>query len=344
MPSSMRALVTGGAGFFGDTLVRGLLEAGVTVRTLDLLPLADPDLAARVQMDMGDVRDPAAVGRAVAGVDLIYHAAALVPITRAGRMFHEVNVEGTRQVLDAAHRGGVKHVVHISSSAVYGIPARVPVDETGPRNPMDEYARSKVAAERLCEAYRARGLAVTMLRPCTIVGPGRLGVLEILFDWIRKGRPVYLLGNGTNAYQLVSARDFADVCVLVATRGIGETFNVGAGEFGSLREDLEGLIRHARTAARIVRVPAALARPALHILDRLRLSPFVAWHFRSIDRDFCIDISKARGLLRWDPKDSNVAMLCQAYDWYLTHAQDGSTETRSPHRRALQHRLLRWFP
>jgi len=340
----MHCLVTGGAGFFGTHLVRRLLEAGLTVRTLDLLPLSDPDLLPHVEVIEGDVRDPGAVGRAVAGVDLIYHAAALVPITRAGRMFRAVNVEGTRQVLEAAHRDGVGHVVLISSSAIYGVPTRVPVDEAAPRNPLGTYEQSKVEAERLCESYRARGLTVTILRPCTIVGPGRLGILEVLFDWIHRSRRVYILGSGRNSYQLISARDFAEVCVLVANRGIGEDFNVGAGDFGTLREDLAALIRHARTGSRIVSVPPLFVRPALRVLDWLRLSPFVEWHYRTIDRDFYVDTAKARRLLGWMPTDSNVAVLCQAYDWYVTHATDGTAENRSPHRRSLQHRLLHWFP
>ncbi|HLE80531.1 MAG TPA: NAD(P)-dependent oxidoreductase, partial [Dehalococcoidia bacterium] len=82
----------------------------------------------------------------------------------------------------------------------------------------------------------------------------------------------------------------------------------------------------------------------LRVLDWLRLSPFVEWHYRTIDRDFYVDTAKARRLLGWMPTDSNVAVLCQAYDWYVTHATDGTAENRSPHRRSLQHRLLHWFP
>ena len=313
----MHCLVTGGAGFFGTHLIRRLLEAGITVRALDLLPLPDPDFSPHVEVIEGDVRDPTAVGRAVAGVDLIYHAAALVPITRAGRMFRAVNVEGTRQVLEAARRAGVGHVVHISSSAVYGIPKRVPVDEDAPYNPLGAYERSKVEAERLCEAYRARGLTVTILRPSTIVGPGRLGILEVLFEWIHRGRPVYILGSGSNSYQLVSTRDFAEVCLLVGARGTGDDFNIGAADFGTLREDLEALIRHAGTASHVVSVPPIFVRYGLQILDWLRLSPFVQWHYRTIDRNFYVDTAKARRVLSWKPKDSNVAILCQAYDWFI---------------------------
>ncbi|MGH2405162.1 MAG: NAD-dependent epimerase/dehydratase family protein [bacterium] len=340
----MRCLVTGGSGFFGTALVHRLLDAGASVRTLDLLPLPDPAITSRVESVEGDIRDQAAVERAVVGMDVVYHAAALVPITRAGRLFWAVNVDGTTAVLEAAHRHSVGHVVHISSSAVYGIPARAMIDEAGPRVPLGPYAHSKLESERVCEVYRGRGLAITILRPCTIIGPRRMGILELLFDWIHRGRPVYILGSGDNCYQLVSTRDMAEACVLAGTRGAGGEFNVGAGEFGTLREDLEALIHHAGTGSRIVSVPPALARPVLKVLDRLRLSPFVEWHYHTIDRDFSIDISKARAELGWRPVDSNAAMLCQAYDWYRTHASDAAVRSRSPHQRGLRRRLLHWLP
>jgi nucleoside-diphosphate-sugar epimerase len=342
----MRCLVTGGAGFFGGHLIRRLLDDGLTVRTLDVLPLPDAELTARVETMQGDVRDPAAVRRAVESVDLVYHAAALVPISRAGRGFRAVNVEGTRQVLEAAQRAGVGHVVFLSSSAIYGVPARRFIDESGRRNPLGPYAQSKLEAEQICQAYRARGLKITILRPCTIVGPGRLGVLELLFDWIHRGRPVYILGRGENCYQLVSTRDVANVCALVAAMpaGQGDDFNVGAGAFGTLREDLETLIRHARSPSRIVSVPPLLVRPLMQALDVLRLSPFVEWHYQTIDRDFAIDVSKARALLNWVPQDSNAATLCQAYDWYLRHAREVRAAARSPHQQGLRRRLLHWLP
>lgn len=339
----MRCLVTGGSGFFGAALVRRLLDAEAEVWTLDLLPPSDPDTSSRVRAITGDVRDRASVERAVAGVDIVYHAAALVPITRAGSMFWAVNVAGTRQVLEAAHRHGIGHVIHISSSAVYGIPARAPITEDGPRIPLGPYAHSKLASERICEAYRESGLTVTILRPCTIIGPGRLGILELLFDWIHRGRPVYILGTGGNRYQFVSARDMAEACVLAGARSSGGEFNVGAGEFGTLREDLEGLIRHAGTGSRIVGVPAAPVRPVLQVLDWLKLSPFVEWHYQTIDRDFSVDISRARAVLGWRPMDSNTAMLCQAYDWYTQHMREEGAR-RSPHQKALRRRLLHWLP
>ena len=176
-------LVTGGAGYFGTLLVERIREAGHSVRIFDIND-AD-ERPAGVEMVRGDIRDPAAVRRAVEGASVIHHNVALVPLAKDKAAFWSVNRDGTRNLLEAALGAGTRKIVHMSSSAVYGAPDRNPVDDSTVPRPQEDYGRAKLAAEELCHEFVARKLDVTIVRPRTIMGHGRLGIMQILFEWIR---------------------------------------------------------------------------------------------------------------------------------------------------------------
>ena len=339
-------LVTGGAGFLGSHLVEALVGRRQPTRVLDVEDLGLPEMEHAVEMVRGDLRDPAVVATACAGVEVIYHAAAMVPLSKAGRNFASVNVEGTRTLYEAALRAGVRKVVEISSSAVYGIPATLPVTERTELRPLGRYGQAKYEAEQLCEPYRRRGLRITIIRPRTIVGQRRLGIFHILYDWIRRGKRVYLMGGGKNRLQLLSARDAVAGCLLAAERGGNTDYNLGSAEFGTLREDLQRLIDYAETGARLVPVPAAPARWALRLLDCLNWSPLTDWHYRTLDQSFYLDITKAERELGWQPQDGNVGMLITSYQWYLDHRRQVDQAVGTRHRLAPKQgflTMLRWL-
>ena len=234
-----------------------------------------------------------------------------------------MNVDGARVTIDAALAAGVRRVVLISSTAVYGVPERHPIDETDPLVGVGHYGESKIEAERLCEGYAARGLETVVVRPKTFVGPERLGVFEILFDWIREGRRIPILGSGENRYQLLAVEDLVDAVVRCLDAPVaGEALNVGAGTFGTVRQDLEALIGHAGSRSRLRPVPARPAELALRALELARLSPLAEWHYRTAHKDSFVSIEKARSLLGWEPQLSNAQTLCATYDWYLAHRDE----------------------
>jgi nucleoside-diphosphate-sugar epimerase len=316
----MRWAITGGAGFLGLHLARRLLADGHEVRTLDLVPLDDPQLEREVEELRGDVRDPAAVARLATGADVVVHAAAALPIQVSGGAIRSVNVEGTAVTLASALENGVGRAVLISSTAVYGVPKHHPLAEEAPLVGVGHYGESKIEAERVAHEAARRGLDVVVLRPKTFLGPERLGVFEILFDWIREGRRIPILGDGSNRYQLLAVEDLVETTVSAASaRVAGETFNVGATEFGTVRSDLEGLIAHAGSGSRLWPVPARPAELALRLLELARLSPLAEWHYRTAHRDSFVDVSKAQRLLGFAPRLSNEQALCETYDWYLAN-------------------------
>src|SRR5690348_2146450 len=224
--------LSGGAGFLGLHLARRLLDDGHDVRTLDVAPLDDRALESSVEELRGDVRDPAAVERLVAGADVVVHAAAALPIRASRPAIRSVNVHGTENVLVAARRAGVARMVFVSSTAVYGVPEKHPIVEDDPLVGVGWYGESKIEAEQVCRDFGMRGLRVAIVRPKTFVGPERLGVFEILFDWIREGRRIPILGRGRNRYQLLAVEDLVDAIVAAAERdeAAGEAVNVGARE------------------------------------------------------------------------------------------------------------------
>ena len=332
--------ISGGAGFLGLHLARRLLAEGHRVRSLDVAPLGDAQLEADVEERRGDIRDPAAARDLVEGAEVLVHAAAALPIRGSAREIRSVNVEGTSTLLGAALEAGVRRTLLVSSTAVYGVPETHPIDETAPLQGVGNYGRSKIEAEDMAWDYARRGLDVVILRPKTFIGPERLGVFEILFDWIREGRRIYVLGDGSNRYQLLAVEDLVDALLLAAEPDIaGETINLGAAEFGTVRSDLQMLIDHAGSKSRLQPVPARPAELVLRALELGRLSPLAEWHYKTAHRDSYVETAKAQRLLGWQPRYSNADALTRTYDWYVANrdrlATAGTTHRVPWNQRAL---------
>ena len=336
---SRRILVTGGSGYFGSVLVRQAAARGDTVRVLDL---NEPDTQGPdVECLAGDVRDRTIVKRACRDVDVVFHNVAQVPIARDRELFWSVNVLGTANVLAAARSCGVAKVVHTSSSAVYGIPERNPVDEETPPRPVEPYGRAKTEAEALCGEAAGSGLDVTIVRPRTVLGHGRLGIIAVLFELVADGAPVFVLGDGSNRYQFVHADDLAAACLAAGDRTGATSYNVGAAEFGTMRDTLSTLVEYADTGSRVRSLPMAPAKLAMRGLSALGLAPFAPYHWLVYGESLHFDITKARAELDWSPRHSNASMLIESYEWFLEHRGEIGMQRRSHHQSPVRLGALR---
>jgi nucleoside-diphosphate-sugar epimerase len=225
--------------------------------------------------------------------------------------------------------------VHVSSTAVYGIPDHHPLREEDPLHGVGPYGEAKVEAEALCVGYRAKGLCVPILRPKSFVGPERLGVFALLYDWAQDGRNFPVLGPGTNRYQLL---DVEDLCAAIHLAGtldatrVNDTFNVGAREFGTIREDYQAVLDRAGLGKRIVSLPAAPAIWTLRALERLRLSPLYRWVYETAATDSFVSIEKAERVLGFAPKYSNQDALIRNYQWYLENRHRFAGQSGVTHR------------
>lgn len=335
-------LVTGGSGFLGVNLVRLLLAHDWSVRSLDIAPFDYPERL-QVEVILGDVRDAQVVERAVHGVDAVVHCAAALPLSSAADI-RSTDVEGTRLLLDAAQRDGVARFVFVSSTAVYGIPGDHPVSEDDVLQGLGLYGQAKIDAERLCDRYRSRGLCISVLRPKSFVGPERLGAFALLYDWAFDGHGFPVLGRGDNLYQLLDVQDLCEVillCMTLAPVAINDTFNVGAQQFGTLRQSFQAVLDRAGHGRHVVAIPARPAVWVLRILRALKLSPLYPWIYESALHASVVSTDRLRSRTGFVPRYSNTDALIRNYDWYVAHRPDIQGHFGVSHRVPWRQGLLR---
>ncbi len=334
-----RYLVTGGSGYFGALVVHRLHAGGHEVRVLDLNDADDRPTA--VEFVQGDVRDRRIVRDAMEGIDVVLNNVAQVPLAKDEDLLRTVNVDGTVNLLDASAEASVSKVIHTSSSAVFGVPKINPVlPETVP-SPMEAYGHAKLAAEWACLAAAQDGLDVSIVRPRTILGHGRLGIFGILFEWIADGKDPIVLGDGSNRYQFVHSDDLADVCVLAAGKEGPGVFNVGSDQFGTMRETLEALCEHAGTGAEVRSLPAGPASLGMKATAGLGITPFAPYHWMMYSKSMWFDIDHLREQLDWTPRWSTDEMFAQSYDWFVENRANTDDDGASHHRRSSKQGVLK---
>ena len=318
--ATIRCLITGGSGFLGINLVRLLLVKTQPARSLDIAAFDYPERN-RIDAILGDIRDAGTVERAMIDADIVVHCAAALPLASDAEI-HSTDVDGTRILLDAALRHGVSRFVFISSTAVYGIPDHHPIHEDDALHGVGAYGHAKIEAEQLCANYRARGMCVSILRPKSFVGPERLGAFELLYDWAFDGHTFPVLGRGDNVYQLLDVEDLCQViylCITLDAKVVNGTFNVGAKEFGSMRDNFQVVLDRAGHGKRVVALPAKPAVVLLRLLAGLGLSPLYRWIYETADHASVVAIDRLQSSLGFTPRYSNREALLRNYDWYVAH-------------------------
>lgn len=328
-----RFLVTGGAGFLGINLVRYLLDKGQEVTSLDMAEFDYPEKS-RVRIVRGNICDVGAVEQALEGCQMVVHTAAALPLYKPEEIW-ATDVDGTRKVVDTALRLGVERVVHISSTAVYGIPDHHPLLETDRLDGVGPYGKAKIAAEEVCLEYRQKGACIPIIRPKSFIGPERLGVFALFYDWAKDGRHFPMLGNGKNRYQLLDVEDLCEAIWLCATlepAKVNDTFNIGAKEFQTMAEDYQAVLDRAGFGRKIVPLPAAPAIWTLRLLELLKLSPLYKWVYETASKDSFVSIEKAERVLGYAPRYSNQQALVRNYEWYLAHLAQFEGKSGISHR------------
>ncbi len=336
----MRHLVTGGSGFLGNLIARRLLARGEDVTVLDIWE--DDSRPPAIAYVNCDIRDRDGVAAAMRGVDVVHHNVALVPLTKSGRKFWQVNVDGSRIAAEEALQAGVKVFIHMSSSSLYGAPLSCPITEQTPPHPIEIYGRAKLAGElAVKDVFAGSPVSLIVIRPRTILGEGRLGIFQILFEWISENRNVYVIGSGDIGFQFVHAHDLMDAYMLAMDKGQPGVYNVGTDRFGTLREGLENLIRHVGSTSRVKSLPVRLSINSLRLLDLTGLSPLAPWHYLTYHKAFYFDMEP---LLRlgWKAKYSNDEMFRESYDWFRNNYDRLAAEKAgSPHRRPVKENILK---
>lgn len=332
--------VTGAAGFLGSHIVEKLCQMGETdIIALDVLS-SDQAFDA-VRYVQGSVLDRALLLDLTKNVDYIHHNAALVPLTKSGQEFYQVNVIGTRNIVECCRQNRVKKLIHMSSSAIYGIPEDMPITDSTPYVPIEVYGQSKLDGEKEVWRYMDEGGNACCIRPRTIIGgKSRLGIFQVLFEWIAEGKNIYVIGEGNNLFQFVHVDDLIDASIKAAFSDNTGRYNIGAAQYRTLRADLEALCAYARTSSKVKSLPVALTKCALYAMDKARLSPLAPWHYLTYHKPFVFDISRAQRELGWAPRFSNIDALIESYEWYQAH-RGQMVDENSTHKKPVQQRILK---
>jgi nucleoside-diphosphate-sugar epimerase len=330
-------LVTGGSGFLGINLIRWLLAQGVKdIRSLDLEPFSYPEATdSRVRTVIGDVRDPKAVAAIMEGCKAVVHCAAALPLCSEEEIV-STDVDGARIVAEAAVAAGVKRFIYISATAVYGIPDHHPLVEGDRLEGVGPYGRSKIIAEGIVRALDSNAFPVCILRPKSFVGPERLGVFALLYDWAYTGHGFPMIGNGKNRYQLLDVADLCEAIGLGLTHpnltAVRDTYNVGAAEFFTMREEWQAVLDAAGYGKKIRTTPAWLVIPVLKVLEKLHLSPLYAWVYETAAQDSFVSVEKIRTQLGWRPRYSDRDALLRNYAWYIANLEQFHGKSGKTHR------------
>jgi nucleoside-diphosphate-sugar epimerase len=329
----MKYFITGGSGFLGINLTRHLLSRGHEVVTYDLLPFDYPEKN-KVTSIIGDIRNFDFLKESMRGADIVVHTAAALPLYSAEDI-RTTDIDGTRNVCQASLDNAVSRMIHISSTAVYGIPDHHPLSETDKLDGVGEYGKAKIAAEDICKDFRSKGLVTPILRPKSFIGPERLGVFALFYDWASTGHGFPMIGNGKNRYQLMDVEDFCEGIYLCATGDVSkvnDVFNFGAKEFTTMKEDYQAVLDVAGFGKKISGFPATPMIWTLRLLELLHISPLYKWVYETASKDSFVSIEKAERILGWKPQYSNKDALVRNYNWYLAHRKDFEGKSGVSHR------------
>lgn len=337
-------LITGGAGFLGINLIRFLLEKGNKVTSLDIVDFNYDDVKGQVKVISGDIRDLRVVDEAMKEVDIVVHTAAALPLYTK-EVIYATDVDGTRNVVDSSFRHRVDRFIHISSTAVYGIPDHHPLLETDRLDGVGSYGKAKIMAEEVCLEYRKKGMCIPIIRPKSFIGPERLGVFALFYDWAKDGKGFPMIGSGDNWYQFLDVADLCEAIYLTATgdmNQVNDTFNIGAKEFTTMKEDYQAVLDYANFGKQILPFPAWPLIWMLRFLELMRLSPLYKWVYETASEDSFVSIEKAERILGFKPRYSNKDALIRNYRWYLDHLADFENQSGISHRVPWKQGILKW--
>ena len=332
----MKVLVTGGSGFLGINLIRLLRAKGV--EEIHVLDIADFDYPEKsepwLKFTLGDVRDIAAVAKVTEGCDIVVHCAAALPLY-SEKDIYSTEVDGCRNVLAAARTYNLDRMIQISSTAVYGVPKKHPIYETDPLIGVGPYGHAKILAEKHCREAINDGYCVSIIRPKSFIGPERLGVFALFYDWAYTGHGFPMIGSGENRYQLMDVEDLCEAiwsAMTLPKQTVATEFNIGAKEFTTMREDYQAVLDRAGHGKKIRGMPVKPLIFILRILEKLHLSPLYPWVYETASTDSFVSIEKAERLLGYKPKYSNKQALVRNYDWYVDHLSEFAGKSGVSHR------------
>ena len=229
------------------------------------------------------------------------------------------------------------------------MPKKHPIYETDELIGVGPYGHAKIEAEEVCRKARAEGQTVCVIRPKSFIGPERLGVFALFYDWAYTGHGFPMIGSGNNRYQLMDVEDLCDAIWNAMTypdEKVNTEFNIGAKEFTTMKEDYQAVLDKAGYGKKIRGLPVKPIVFILRILEALKLSPLYPWVYETASTDSFVSIERAEQMLDFKPRFSNKDALVRNYEWYCAHLSEFAGKTGVSHRVPWKQGLLacaKWF-
>ena len=347
METSKKILVTGGAGFLGTLLLEELLAKNFHCVSIDIKPhsITHANLSA-VIADISDKKSLEKIFAAHSFHAILHCAAVLAHGKYSKQNLWDSNVTATEYLVELAKQYHVPKIIFTSSNCLWARNFNRAVLETDTPEPIEIYGKSKLAAENILLANK-KDLTTIIFRCPTIIDAGRMGLLAILFEFIREGRKVYLVGHGKNQYQFIYAKDLVDAMIKSLSYHESAVFNIGSDNVKSLHDTFKFVIDKAHTKSRLVALPKKFTLAMMKLAYRLRLSPLGPYHYKMIAEDFIFDTQKIRRELAWQPTLTNEEMLWKGYQYYEENLPNLKDRTKlSAHKQPAKMgiiRLLKWL-
>ena len=314
-----RWVLIGGAGLTGLKIAEELIEMNISKSNIIIADLKNSLSKINLQVALIECDISKNIIPKFKKDDVIIHLAARqyhtkIPKRNQLAWFREVNVVGTKNIINQCIKFNVKGLIYFSTDMVYGIPNYIPLNSAHPKTPIGPYGKSKLEAEMICIESRKRGLPITILRPRLIMGKGRLGIMEKLFKAISLNRPVPLIGRGNNCYQMVSVEDCSKAAILSVKHNFPNCeLNLGSEVGPNIKKLLNFLIHSVNSKSILIPLPAFPLKIILTILEKIGLPILHKEQYKIADKNYIVDISDTYSKIRWKPKQSDTDMIVEAY-------------------------------
>jgi len=338
-------LITGGSGFVGINLIRFLLRQKFnSITSLDIMDFDYPEKGL-INHHNCDIRDKNVLINRLKGIDCVIHAAAALPSYKKSDIY-STDVGGTSNLLEAASYNGVSRFVYISTNVVYGIPDSFPIDENYELKGKGDYALAKIESEKKCEEFRGKEMCITILRPNVIIGPERLGVFSIFYDWVTSKKNFPLIGMGDNIYQMLDVEDLCDAILLslkAENEIANDNYNIAGEVYATMREDYQAVMDYAGYGKRIIGFPHQPVIWIIKILEYFHISPVYSWIYETAAIDYYVSIEKAKSKLGYEPAYSNKMALIRNYKWYCENNHKYDNKYGNTHRDPWKQGILQFI-
>ena len=317
-------LVTGSEGYVGSVIVKKLLKLNKKVIAIDKYTKKQNSKynVNSINLDITDSKSLEDVFISNKNIECIYHCAAQLNFKKKNqKYFEKVNIEATEVLSSLAIKYGVKNFIFISSNCVYGKLNLLDISEEYPVRPFEEYGESKLKSEKILLSKK-NNLNVVIFRPPTIIGEGRLGILSVVFDFIKDNKKLFIVGKGENKYQFVYGDDLASACITASKYKGSNIFNIGSSNPSSLRENFNYLIKESSSKTKIYSLPSKIILPLMKLFFKIGLSPLGPYQYNMITNSFSGNTDLIKKELKWSPTKNNNEMLLSAYNYYIENFEE----------------------